>query len=379
MAALGPCRRSARWPARLAALALLPLAACTGQPSAEDYAAYEATLLAVGDLRTDTAPPDAPFTNDDLVRNFSRVALRHEVDIERPGSDDNAATNPLQRWEEPIRYRIVGQGVTEADRIEVAAFLDRIGDITGRAVSRAPFPPAEDAPGRAGVAGDEGVNLMILITEPAERPAVSEALGQLHPALQRSFDLWRRSPSVVCAATNLVAEQDSHAIVFGMIMLGSEVGGLLRRSCIHEEITQALGLGNDHPEVRPSNFTDDEEFALLTRHDEWLLRVLYDPRLRPGMTEDEAMPIVRRIVEELRPGNEPRREALGGAGRTSPGQGRVGSGTATQGGAGTSTRGGAEIGAGTGSGIDRGIDPGSEAARDATAGIGAAAGAGPSG
>ncbi|MEO1315071.1 MAG: DUF2927 domain-containing protein [Pseudomonadota bacterium] len=278
---------------------LVTLAACTGQPSAEDYAAYEATLRAVGDLRTETAPPDAPFTNDDLVRNFSRVALRHEVDIERPGSDENAATNPLQRWEQPIRYRLVGQGVTQADRLEVASFLGRIGRLTGRSVSVAPFPP--EAPPTVAPPADAGVNLMILITEPGERVAVSEALGQLHPALRRSFDLWRRSASVVCAATNLVAEQDSHAIVFGMIMLGSEVGGLLRRSCLHEEITQALGLGNDHPEVRPSIFNDDEEFALLTRHDEWLLRVLYDPRLRPGMTEEEAMPIVRRIVEELRP------------------------------------------------------------------------------
>ncbi|MEL6767764.1 MAG: DUF2927 domain-containing protein [Pseudomonadota bacterium] len=283
----------------LCALLLVALGACTGQPSAEDYAAYEATLRAVGDLRTDVAPPDAPFTNDDLVRNFSRVALRHEVDIERPGSDDNAATNPLQRWEQPIRYRLVGQGVTTADRLEVAAFLGRIGEITGRGVSAAPYPP-EEGPTLT-PPSDAGVNLMILITEPGERAAVSEALGQLHPALRRSFDLWRRSASVVCAATNLVAEQDSHAIVFGMIMLGSEVGGLLRRSCLHEEITQALGLGNDHPEVRPSIFNDDEEFALLTRHDEWLLRVLYDPRLRPGMTEQEAMPIVRRIVEELRP------------------------------------------------------------------------------
>ncbi|MEM6942490.1 MAG: DUF2927 domain-containing protein [Pseudomonadota bacterium] len=290
--------------ARLGIVLLAPLAACTGQPSAEDYAEYEATLLAVGDLRTDVAPIDAPFSNEDLVRNFSRVALRHEIDIEQPGSEANAATNPLQRWEEPIRYRLVGQGVTEADKLEVAAFLGRIGQITGREVYAAPLDAGETRLTPTTATSDDGVNLMVLITVPEERSAVSQALGRLHPALRRSFDLWRTSASVVCAATNLVAEQDSHTIVFGMIMLGSEVGGLLRQSCIHEEITQALGLGNDHPEVRPSIFNDDEEFALLTRHDEWLLRVLYDPRLRPGMTEEEAMPIVRRIVRELRPEGE---------------------------------------------------------------------------
>ncbi|WP_372802367.1 DUF2927 domain-containing protein, partial [Paracoccus seriniphilus] len=48
---------------------------------------------------------------------------------------------------------------------------------------------------------------------------------------------------------------------------------------------------------------DDEEFALLTRHDELLLQILYDPRLRPGMTAAEATPIVRSIATELLDGN----------------------------------------------------------------------------
>ena len=78
--------------------------------------------------------------------------------------------------------------------------------------------------------------------------------------------------------------------------------GLYRRLCFHEEISQSLGLFNDDPTVRPSIFNDDDEFALLTTHDEYLLRILYDPRLKAGMTADEAMPVVARIVEELRPG-----------------------------------------------------------------------------
>jgi hypothetical protein len=68
---------------------------------------------------------------------------------------------------------------------------------------------------------------------------------------------------------------------------------------VHEEIAQGLGLPNDSPAARPSIFNDDEEFALLTRHDELLLRILYDERLSPGMEPDEARPIVRRIAEEL--------------------------------------------------------------------------------
>ncbi len=46
-------------------------------------------------------------------------------------------------------------------------------------------------------------------------------------------------------------------------------------------------------------FNDDDEFALLTRHDELLLKMLYDPRLHAGMTAEEATPVAREIANEL--------------------------------------------------------------------------------
>ena len=81
-----------------------------------------------------------------------------------------------------------------------------------------------------------------------------------------------------------------------------EQEGVLRSSCIHEELKQTLGLMNDDPDVRPSIFNDDQEFALLTEHDEILLRILYDRRLRPGMQADEARPLLPEIISEIRPG-----------------------------------------------------------------------------
>ncbi|MFN7052469.1 MAG: DUF2927 domain-containing protein, partial [Gemmobacter sp.] len=78
---------------------------------------------------------------------------------------------------------------------------------------------------------------------------------------------------------------------------------LLRLSCLHEEIAQGLGLANDSPLARPSIFNDDEEFALLTRQDELMLKMLYDPALRPGMTAAEARPIVKAIATRLTGGS----------------------------------------------------------------------------
>ena len=83
--------------------------------------------------------------------------------------------------------------------------------------------------------------------------------------------------------------------------IGAEATGVLRQACLHEEITQALGLTNDSPTARPSIFNDDQEFALLTRHDELLLRILYDDRLEAGMSPEQAMPVARKIADELAP------------------------------------------------------------------------------
>ena len=70
----------------------------------------------------------------------------------------------------------------------------------------------------------------------------------------------------------------------------------MRQSCVHEELAQGLGLANDSPRARPSIFNDDDEFALLTSHDEELLSLLYTPALTPGMQPDEARPIVARML-----------------------------------------------------------------------------------
>jgi DUF2927 family protein len=82
-------------------------------------------------------------------------------------------------------------------------------------------------------------------------------------------------------------------------VIRAEHPDLLRLSCIHEELPQGLGLPNDSPAARPSVFNDDEEFGLLTTQDEYLLRMLYDPRMRPGMTAAQARPVAEVIAAEL--------------------------------------------------------------------------------
>ena len=88
-----------------------------------------------------------------------------------------------------------------------------------------------------------------------------------------------------------------------LAVIRAEHPDLTRLACYHEELTQGLGLASDSPRARPSIFNDDQEFALITDFDLMMLRLHYDPRLRPGMTEQAARPLIFSIASELAPGS----------------------------------------------------------------------------
>ncbi|MDP5306138.1 DUF2927 domain-containing protein [Paracoccus spongiarum] len=255
------------------------------------YRAVERGLLAQGRLRRDRVPLDAPITADRLASDFIQIALRDEYsrsgDRLLPGAQDA----PLRRWRDPVRFQLeFGQSSdTALQRIyrgEIAAFAARLQRVTGHPV---------------GLTGNGG-NFLVLILSDSERKSIGQRLGTLIPDL----------PAQDVAALSAL-DRDNLCTVFAysrgsgtdyvraVALLRAELPPLLRSSCIHEELAQGMGLANDSPTARPSIFNDDEEFALLTRHDELLLQILYDPRLRPGMTEAEAIPIVREIAAELLP------------------------------------------------------------------------------
>ncbi|AUH34063.1 DUF2927 domain-containing protein [Paracoccus tegillarcae] len=249
----------------------------------------EADLIARGKLRTDRVPGDAPFTADDLARNFIQIALRDEYgrDGQRLVADHHAA--PLRRWQRPIGMQIEWGPSSDIaaqrrDRAEIASFAARLARLSGHEV---------------GLVGAEG-NFAVLILTEAERRAIGPRLQQLVPGIPRSdIAALRDLDAGNFCAVFAYSRGPSAVYVNAVALIRAELPPRLRSSCIHEELAQGMGLANDSPGARPSIFNDDEEFALLTQHDELLLRILYDRRLRPGMSEAEATPIVRQIAREL--------------------------------------------------------------------------------
>lgn len=259
---------------------------------AEYYNAVQRSLLTQGLLRTDGGGADVPFTAAMLARDFQRIAFFQEYT--RAGNTLLARESQanLNRWDGPVRLSLsFGPSVDSAtqarDRAFVRQYVARLAAITLHPISMT-----------RNNARNSNFHVFVLN---------ADELSQFAPELRRLIP--GISPAAMNAVINmrredycLVLSNDTSGtgrIEQAVAFIRAEHPDLMRKGCYHEEIAQGLGLPNDSPQARPSIFNDDEEFGLLTTHDELLLKMLYDPRLHPGMSAEEAAPIVRRMAQEL--------------------------------------------------------------------------------
>lgn len=257
------------------------------------YTQLQADLLARGYLRTDDGSMDVPFDSDTLMRDFMAIALREEYQRGKGLTRSDGTHTTLARWEQPIRVSAeYGPSVpayqSRQDGAILADYVTRLSQITGH-----PMKISTNQP-----------NFHVLFMGeddlPMVGPRVSQLVPRVNPDTLRLFD--RLPRAVQCLVLAFPASPDASDYGTVIALIRSELPPLMRRACIHEEVAQGLGLGNDSPEVRPSIFNDDDEFALLTVHDAALLQILYDPALQPGMTAQEAEPLVRVLATALVPG-----------------------------------------------------------------------------
>lgn len=255
------------------------------------YARVQRGLLGQGLLRRDGGGPDTPYDADRLAETFLRLAFFEEYAPNAGVGVARETRSKLHRWEVPVQVETrFGADVPASQKITDA---NAIGSLVRRLAEATDHPITTTS---------SNGNFVVYVVRESERRALAPALRKLapelpEPALASVIDLPRRNYCVVFAVDRGETGRYTRAVA----IVRAEHPELLRLSCFHEEIAQGLGLANDSPRARPSIFNDDEEFALLTPMDEQLLSILYDERLRPGMTMEEARPIVEQIAREIIP------------------------------------------------------------------------------
>lgn len=277
----------------VAAAPVIKPPSASSQELSRHYLAIQNDLLARGLLRTDGGGPDTLFSADDLAQNFETIAFFDEYSRGAVVSDTNRnVTGELGRWKSQVRFNTefgpsVPKDQRATDRASVEKFSKRLAKITGHPISTVSRP--------------NNANFHVFFAGKDDSDFVRKRLKQLIPTISETeLDLFANPPrSFYCLVAAVSGARNSRHLTRAVALVRAEHPDLVRLSCVHEELAQGLGLPNDSPEARPSIFNDDDEFALLTTHDEMLLKLLYDKRLKAGMTAEQARPVTRIIAREL--------------------------------------------------------------------------------
>lgn len=231
-------------------------------------------LLANGGVTRDPHTLEFVLTPERLVRNFDTVVFHSEF--------DERVQARLRKWVAPVRiYLDVRAGDPDVMRVVTEGHVRKLAEITGHDIA---------------ITRDRrAANLFVVF----ERSSKLEQVGSDY--FGSRFDIQRVMRKHACSG--MYFSSGNHKIFRATIVIATDrvmPSGKLP-ACIVEELTQVLGLPNDSETVFPSIFNDASIDDELTGQDVLLVRLLYDPRLEPGMPRQEVLRLVRRILAETRP------------------------------------------------------------------------------
>ncbi len=209
--------------------------------------------------------------NTDIAHDFVELVFRNEQGRTRP---------KLSRWEDPVRVRLESPQLSGYAPF-VDSFLKRLR--TSAKVDIAP------------TASDDA-NLHVRMVDPKEmRRALASAFCIVVPTNAEWREFARSHDENRFRWSNKT--ELSEATVF----IPADAVPFEVRLCLMEEITQALGPGNDLFRLADSIFNDDNAHSAPTSFDMLILRTLYDDRMRLGIDEGTAFEVALNVLDDVNP------------------------------------------------------------------------------
>jgi hypothetical protein len=89
-------------------------------------------------------------------------------------------------------------------------------------------------------------------------------------------------------------------IVHSDVFLVADIDDFTFFDCVYEELLQSLGPINDTDKVPWTMFNDDVQMGFFGVYDQYILNILYHPRVRSGMTAAQVRALLPEIMPEVR-------------------------------------------------------------------------------
>ena len=95
-------------------------------------------------------------------------------------------------------------------------------------------------------------------------------------------------------------KDESFRITHSDVIIVADAGDFIFYDCVYEELLQALGPINDTNAVPWTMFNDDVQMGFFDIYDQYILNILYDPRIRPGMEADQVRDLLPQVLPTVR-------------------------------------------------------------------------------
>jgi hypothetical protein len=211
------------------------------------------------DISSRRAAERTDFSNDEIRDGFFKIAFSAELQL-------GAAVERVRKFDEPVRIFVDGKGVPDR-RSEIAAI---VADIRAR-VNHLDVAVTNDR---------QAANFTVTLV--ADRDVGRTIRTRYGSERARQI---QKSLNPQCLSG--IGKDERYRIRRAEVILPVDAGDFTFYDCAYEELLQALGAINDDRSVPWTMFNDDVQMGFFDVYDQYLLNILYDPRVRPGMTRQQ--------------------------------------------------------------------------------------------
>jgi len=95
-------------------------------------------------------------------------------------------------------------------------------------------------------------------------------------------------------------KNENYEIEHSDVFLTVDNGDFVFLDCAYEELLQSIGPINDTSSVPWTMFNDDVSMGFFDVYDQYILNLLYHPRIKAGMTVDEVKALLPEVLPEVR-------------------------------------------------------------------------------
>jgi hypothetical protein len=224
------------------------------------------------DIANRRAAERTDFSNEEIREGFFKIAFGAELQLDKPAGR-------VRKFDEPVRIFVEAGGAQQR--------RDELTRIVADIRSRVNHLDIE-------VTGDRNAaNFVVRLVAERKLKSTIRTLYGSDKARQIQQKL---SPECLSG----IGKDETFRIRRAEVILPVDAGDFTFYDCAYEELLQALGAINDDASVPWTMFNDDVQMGFFDVYDQYLLNILYDPRVTPGMTMDEVDAVLPDVLSSAR-------------------------------------------------------------------------------